>query len=56
MEYDKEKDVRHDNSASDITPQYHDEALHDPKGAGLHRGLKARQISMIAVYNFLYLL
>jgi hypothetical protein len=50
MNYDKEKALQHDQSASDITPQIYHEDLHEPpKEISLHRGLKARQISMIAV-------
>ncbi|KAF9464654.1 dicarbixylic amino acid permease [Collybia nuda] len=48
MDYD-EKKVQ-DKSTSDITHEYYDETLHDPrKEESLHRGLKARQISMIAL-------
>lgn len=44
------KEKGHDNSASDVTPQYYDEVLHEPpREDSLHRALKARQISMIAV-------
>jgi amino acid transporter len=48
MEYE-EKKVQ-EKSTSDITHEYYDETLHEPrKEESLHRGLKARQISMIAV-------
>lgn len=44
------KEKGHDNSASDVTPQYYDEVLHEPpREDSLHRALKARQISMIAL-------
>lgn len=51
----EKKDVR-DSSASSVArsdPLYHDEELVEPpKENSLHRGLKARQISMIAVCDF----
>lgn len=53
MDYE-EKKVQ-DKSASNSTHEYHDydETLHEPrKEESLHRGLKARQISMIAVCFF----
>ena len=49
MDY-RDKDRRTSESASDITPEHYDEAfLEPPKDESLHRALKARQISMIAV-------
>ena len=49
MDHDKEKKFLHDNSASDVTPRYDNDLEEPPKEDSLHRGLKARQISMIAV-------
>ncbi|KAL0946953.1 hypothetical protein HGRIS_013110 [Hohenbuehelia grisea] len=47
-EYDEKANVR--DSASTVNNEFHDEALRDPsQEESLHRGLKARQISMIAL-------
>jgi amino acid transporter len=49
MDYDKEKHLAHANSDSDVVSN-RDEALREPPPEeSLHRDLKARQISMIAV-------
>jgi amino acid transporter len=52
MDHDKEN-IRTEKSASDITPPtgkyYHEDLNEPPKEESLHRSLKARQISMIAV-------
>lgn len=40
-----------EKASSVVESDFHNEALHEePKEETLHRGLKARQISMIAVY------
>ncbi|KAF5381028.1 hypothetical protein D9615_003914 [Tricholomella constricta] len=50
MEYSDEKKIGHERSDSSISNAYHDETLHEPPiEKTLHRGLKARQISMIAL-------
>lgn len=42
--------VDQERSTSSINQNYYDEALNEPRQEeSLHRGLKARQISMIAV-------
>jgi len=51
---EKVNHVDQEKSTSSINQDYYDEALNEPREEeSLHRGLKARQISMIAVSVFL---
>ena len=56
MEFEEKKALEKVNQerTSSIDQDYYDEALNEPPHEeSLHRGLKARQISMIAVSEFL---
>jgi len=56
MEFEEKKALEkvEERGISSIDQDYYDEALNEPpQEESLHRGLKARQISMIAVSKFL---